>query len=50
MTRQGGYIFLQGVENNRSYSMVISEITGNLTFVVAADGETAATFGDCTPD
>ena len=50
MTRQDGYIFLQGVENNRSYSMVISESTGNLTFMVAADGETAAMFGDCTPD
>lgn len=47
---QDGDIFLQGVENGRSYSMVISENTGNLTLVVAADGETAAMFGDCTPD
>ncbi|MFC1740016.1 hypothetical protein ACFL0N_00880 [Pseudomonadota bacterium] len=48
--RQDGNIYLQGVENGRSYSMVISESTGNLTMTVAADGETAAMFGDCTPD
>jgi len=49
-TRDAGYIYLQGVENGRSFSMVISENSGDLTFVVAADGETATMFGDCTPD
>jgi hypothetical protein len=49
-SRAAGYVFLQGVENGRSFSMVISESTGDLTFVVAADGETATMFGDCTPD
>ena len=48
--REAGYIYLQGVENGRSFSMVISENTGDLTFTVAADGETATMFGDCTPD
>lgn len=48
--RQDGHIYLQGVENGRSFSMVISESTGNLTFTIAADGETATGFGDCTPD
>ena len=48
--RSGGYIFLQGVENSRTFSMVISESTGDLTFVVATDGETASMFGGCTPD
>ena len=47
---EAGYIYLQGVENGRSFSMVISENTGDLTFVVAADGETATMFGACTPD
>jgi hypothetical protein len=47
---EAGYIYLQGVENGRSFSMVISENTGDLTFVVAADGETATMFGNCTPD
>ncbi len=50
ITRDAGNIYLQGVENGRSFSMVISENTGDLTFVVAADGETATMFGDCTPD
>jgi hypothetical protein len=49
-SRASGYIYLQGVENGRAYSMVISESTGNLTFVIATDGETAAMFGDCTTD
>jgi hypothetical protein len=49
-SRTAGHIHLQGVENGRSFSMVISENTGDLTFVVAADGETATMFGDCTPD
>ena len=48
--RSDGYIFLQGVENGRTFSMVISESTGDLTFVVATDGETASMFGACTPD
>ena len=48
--RDAGYIYLQGVENGRSFSMVISESTGDLTFAIAADGETAIMFGGCTPD
>ena len=48
--REAGFIYLQGVENGRTCSMVISENTGDLTFVVATDGETATMFGDCTPD
>lgn len=48
--RAAGYIYLQGVENGRTFSMVLSESTGDLTFVVATDGETASMFGDCTPD
>jgi hypothetical protein len=49
-SRDGGYIYLQGVENGRSFNMVISENSGDLTFVVVTDGETATMFGDCTPD
>lgn len=48
--RAAGYIYLQGVENGRTFSMVMSENTGDLTFVVATDGETATMFGGCTPD
>jgi hypothetical protein len=48
--RSAGHIYLQGVEDGRTFSMVISESTGDLTFVVATDGETASMFGGCTPD
>ena len=48
--REAGYIYLQGVENGRSFSIVLSENTGDLTLAVAADGETATSFGSCTPD
>ncbi len=50
ISREAGYIYLNGVENGRGFSMVISESTGDLTFVVATDGVTAAMFGNCTPD
>ena len=49
-SRTGGHMYLQGVENGRTFSMVISETTGDLTFAIAADGETAVMFGGCTPD
>lgn len=49
-SRIEGYIYLQGLENGRTFSLVISESTGDLTFAIAADGETAVMFGDCTPD
>ena len=49
-SRTAGYLYLQGIENGRTFSMVISESTGDLTFVIAADGETAVMFGGCTPD
>ncbi len=50
LTRVDGVIYLQGVEGGRAYSMVISELTGDVAMTVASDGETAATFGTCTPD
>jgi len=49
-SRTEGYIYLQGLENGRTFSLVISESTGDMTFAIAADGETAVMFGDCTPD
>jgi hypothetical protein len=45
--RAEGYIYLQGVENGRTFSMVISEESGDLSFTVATDGETASMFGSC---
>ena len=47
--RQDGLIFLQGVQAARAFSVVIAEVTGDMTFAVAADGVSAAVFGVCTP-
>jgi hypothetical protein len=45
-----GNIYLQGLENGRLYSLVIAQISGDLSFTVTANGETATMFGCCTPD
>ena len=48
MSRSGGKIFLQGVENGRAFSFVINEITGSLTVALSRDGVAVAVFGSCT--
>jgi len=48
MSRSGGKIFLQGVENGRAFSFVINEITGSLTVALSRDGVAVAAFGSCT--
>ena len=49
-SRSDGNIYLQGVENGRLYSLVIAQNSGDLSFTVSANGETATMFGSCTPD
>jgi hypothetical protein len=48
MSRNGGQIFLQGVENGRAFGFVINEGTGSLTVAVSRDGVAVAAFGNCT--
>ena len=48
MSRSGGKIFLQGVENGRAFSFLINEATGSLTVALARDGVAVAAFGNCT--
>jgi hypothetical protein len=48
MSRNGGKIFLQGVENGRAFSFVINEATGSMTVAVSRDGVAVAAFGSCT--
>jgi hypothetical protein len=48
MSRSGGNIFLQGVENGRAFSFLINEATGSLTVALARDGVAVAAFGNCT--
>ena len=42
-------IFLQGVENGRAFSFVITEETGMASIAVARDGLAVTVFGACTP-
>lgn len=49
-SRSEGNIYLQGMENDRLFSLVIEENSGDLSFTVTANGETATMFGNCTPD
>jgi hypothetical protein len=39
---------LQGVENNRAYSILIEEDSGLLSAAIARDGITMSVFGACT--
>jgi len=49
LERDGGLIFIQGVEMGRAFSFVISESTGMLSVAVARDGKNVSVFGACTP-
>lgn len=48
VSRFGGRIFLQGIENDRAFSFVIEEDSGILTATVARDGVSISVFGACT--
>jgi hypothetical protein len=47
--REGGQIFLQGLEGGRAFSFVINESSGLMAVGVAADGKVVSVFGACTP-
>ena len=47
--RDGGLIFLQGIEAGRAYSFVIGEKSGMASIAVARDSMTVSVFGACTP-
>lgn len=49
LMREDGLIFLQGIEAERAFSFVISEIDGMASIAVARDGVTVSVFGACTP-
>ena len=49
MERDDGQIFLQGVEGQRAFSLVIDEGSGTASFAVAMDGLAVVAFGACTP-
>jgi hypothetical protein len=47
--RSGGMLILQGVENDRAFSVTINEQSGKLVGAIAADEEGYMIFGACTP-
>ncbi len=49
LEREDGLIILQGAENGRAFSWVITEETGMATVSVAKDGQGVVIFGACTP-
>ncbi len=49
VTREHGLIVLQGYQDGRAFSFVITEKSGMATIAVARDGLTVTVFGPCTP-
>lgn len=49
LEREGGEIYLQGVENGRAFSFVIDEASGVASIAIAADEMTISIFAACTP-
>ena len=49
LVREQGKIFIQGIEKERVFSIVIDEKSGNLTAAMATDGRAVSAFGVCTP-
>lgn len=47
--RKDGFLFLQGIEMGRAFSIQIDEETGDLAAAVAREGLVVAVFGACTP-
>lgn len=46
--REGGKIYLQGMQYGRAFSFVIDEATGLVTVAVSRDGLSVSIFGACT--
>ena len=49
VTRDEGFIYLQGIEDGRAFSFVINEATGLSTAAVARQDISVTVFGACTP-
>ena len=48
LSRENGRLFLQGIENNRAYTILVEEESGFLTGAVSRGGLTVSAFGSCT--
>ena len=47
--REGGRIFIQGVESGRAFSIILDEASGTTSTAIALEGHVLAIFGHCTP-
>jgi hypothetical protein len=47
-SRSNGMLVIQGVQARRSYSLTVSEETGDFVGAIAGDGEGFVVFGACT--
>lgn len=50
LEREAGIIYIQGVERERAFSIVITEKSGSLTAAVAREDDVVTVFGACTPE
>jgi hypothetical protein len=48
-SRANGLLTIQGVENDRAFSITVSESSGKLVGAIAGDEEGFMIFGACTP-
>ena len=49
VSRNNGYIYLQGLQLERAFSIVIRESTGMATMAIAIEDVSVTIFGSCTP-
>ena len=49
MEHLNGRLILQGTQNGKGWSMVITEATGNMTVTASNDKVGFVVFGACTP-
>ncbi|WP_432472861.1 hypothetical protein [Amphritea sp. HPY] len=49
LVREGGHIFIQGIDKKRLFSIVIAEQSGDLTAAMPSDRAALAVFAVCTP-
>jgi hypothetical protein len=49
LEREDGHIFLQGLENQRAFSIVVVEETGELSAAVSTTDLNISVYGVCTP-
>jgi hypothetical protein len=50
LRHDGGHVILQGAEEGLGWSVLIDEVSGQMTITASGDGEAFVVFGACTVD